>query len=229
MKSTNLSKYLIIAMLLIFSQSVIAQYKSISLGIKAAPNLGWIKSDQEGYKSQGTIAGFAWGMAAEFYFAENYAFATGFSFDFQNGKLSYPEQRNVAGELTRNYRLKYLEIPAMIKMKTNEISGFKFYGQIGLGAGVRLNSKAKDVFKAAGQTIATTDFKSIDSQTRLFKASMIVGAGVEYPFDESTSLVAGINFNNGITNALKGNNSVNSSLSHKGVPNFIELSIAVMF
>jgi len=230
MTSTNLSKSLIIAILLIFSQSAIAQYKSISLGIKAAPNLGWMKSDQEGYNSQGTVAGFAWGLAAEFYFAENYAFATGFSFDFQNGKLSYPEARNgFPGELTRNYRLKYLEIPAMIKMKTNEISGLKFFGQIGLGAGVRLNSKAKDVFEATGQTIATTDFRSVDSQTRLFKASLIVGAGVEYPFDKSTALVAGINFNNGFTNALKGDNSVNSSLSHKGVPNFVELSVAVMF
>ncbi|MBK6964765.1 MAG: hypothetical protein IPH20_12700 [Bacteroidales bacterium] len=58
----------------------------------------------------------------------------------------------------------------------------------------------------------------------MFKASMIVGAGIEYPLDSSTSLVAGINFNNGFTNALKGNNKINTDLGHHGVPNMLELS-----
>ncbi|NTW25971.1 MAG: PorT family protein [Lentimicrobium sp.] len=233
MRLKNLTTTLFIALLLTFlvsSQTMFAQYKAVSLGVKAAPNLGWFKSDQQGYESQGTVAGFSWGLVAEFYFAENYAFATGFNFDFQNGKLSYPEERDgIAGTLTRNYRLKYLEIPAMIKMKTNEIKGFRFFGQIGLGTGVRLSSKGEDVFEAPGEPTETTDFRLIDSQTTLFRASMIVGAGLEYPFDNSSALVVGFNFNNGFTNALKGNNTVDSSLEHNGIPNFIELSIAVMF
>jgi len=233
MRIKNLSAtafIVILSFFLVSTQPLFAQYKAVSLGVKAAPNLGWLKTDQQGYESQGTVAGFSWGLVAEFYFAENYAFATGFNFDFQNGKLSYPEKRDgVTGTLTRNYRLKYLEIPAMIKMKTNEISGFRFFGQIGLGTGVRLSSKGEDLFEAPGEPSETTDFKLIDSQTTLFRASMIVGAGVEYPFDKSTALVAGFNFNNGFTNALKGENSADSSLEHHGVPNFIELSIAVMF
>ncbi|MBK6964766.1 MAG: hypothetical protein IPH20_12705 [Bacteroidales bacterium] len=49
-----------------------------------------MKTDQEGYESEGSVAGINWGLVAEFYFAENYAFGTGFTFNFQNGKLSYP-------------------------------------------------------------------------------------------------------------------------------------------
>jgi hypothetical protein len=230
MKTNTLKKVLIIALMIVFSQSAFSQYKSVILGAKIAPDLGWLKSDQDGYKNEGLVAGFGWGLVAEFYFAENYAFASGFNFNFQNGKLSYPEERSGAiGELTRNYRLKYIEFPAMIKMKTNEINGFRFFGQIGLAGGIRLNSKGKDVFNAPGQTSQTTDFKSIDSQTRLFRASMIVGAGVEYPFDNSLAFVGGINFNNGFTNALKGDNTAFPARGHKGVPNFIELSVAVMF
>lgn len=230
MKSNTLKKVFFIALMLVVTQSAFSQYKSVILGAKVAPGFGWLKTDQEGYNNEGIVAGFGWGLVAEFYFAENYAFASGFNFNFQNGKLTYPEERSgVIGELTRNYRLKYIEIPAMIKMKTNEISGFRFFGQIGLGGSIRLNSKGKDVFNAPGQATQTTDFKSIDSRTRLFKASMIVGAGVEYPFDNSLAFVAGINFNNGFTNALKGDNSAFPSREHKGVPNFIELSFAVMF
>lgn len=230
MKTYNLSKVLFIVVLIVFSHSAIAQYKSISLGVKVAPGIGWLKTDQSGYSSQGVVPGFAWGLVSEFYFAENYAFSTGFNFNFQNGKLSYPEERaGLGGVLTRKYRLKYLEIPAMIKMRTNEIIGLRFFGQIGLGLGVRLNSKGKDVFQPTGNTTQATDYSNIDSQTRLFKAAMIIGTGVEYPFDKSTSLVAGINFNNGFSNALKGESTVNPGVEHKGVPNFLELSIAVMF
>ncbi|PKO97673.1 MAG: hypothetical protein CVU14_10080 [Bacteroidetes bacterium HGW-Bacteroidetes-9] len=228
MKTKNALTALFI-ILISMAKPVLAQYKSVTLGVKGAPNIGWLKTDQEKYSSEGIVPGFAWGLVAEFYFAENYAFGTGFNFDFQNGKLSYPEERSGAGVLTRNYRLKYLEVPAMIKMKTNEIGRLKFFGQIGMGLGVRLNSKGKDVFKLTGSATQTTDFSLIDSQTNLFRASMIVGAGVEYPIDNSTSIVGGINFNNGFTNVLKGNNSAYPATEHQGVPNFVELSFAVMF
>jgi len=231
MKSDNLIRSVFIVLLFVFTQTVTAQDKKVSLGVKAAPNLGWLKTDQSGYKNQGIVGGFGWGLVAEFYFAENYAFGTGFNFNFQNGKLVYPEYRNgsVNGELTRKYRLKYLELPAMIKMKTNEINGIKFYGQIGLGAGVRLSSKGEDVFTSDDRPDETTNFRLIDSQTTLLKASLIVGAGIEYSIDNSTSIVAGINFNNGFTNALKGKNTVDPSIEHQGIPNFIDLSLAVMF
>jgi len=230
MKSNNLKIVFFSAMMIVVTQPAFSQYKSVILGAKIAPDLGWLKTDQDGYNNEGIVAGFGWGLVAEFYFAENYAFVSGFNFNFQNGKLTYPEVRSGApGELIRNYRLKYIEIPALIKMKTNEISGFRFFGQIGLGGSIRLSSKGKDVFIEPGQISQTTDFRSVDSQTRLFKASMIVGAGVEYPFDNSLAFVAGINFNNGFSNALKGDNSVYPAREHKGVPNFIELSLAVMF
>lgn len=230
MKNINLKTIAIIVLLSLFVRAAHAQYKSVVLGVKVAPNLGWMKTDQEGYESEGSVAGINWGLVAEFYFAENYAFGTGFTFNFQNGKLAYPdEQGQDVGMLSRSYRLKYLEFPATIKMKTNVMGGFRFYGQIGAGFGIRLSSKGKDVFASPGNPDLTTDFRLIDSQTTLFKASMIVGAGIEYPLDNSTSLVAGINFNNGFTNALKGNNTVNPDLEHHGVPNMLELSFSVMF
>lgn len=231
MKSGWVKIVTLMLLIFLFQDIASAQYKNFSLGIRLAPGAGWLKSDQTGYKTQGLSAGFSWGLVSEFYFAENYAISTGLSFNFQNGRLSYPEERggSLTGRLTRKYRLKYLEVPAMIKMKTNEISGLRFFGQIGLGTGVRLSSKGEDVFESPGRPDETTEFRLIDTQTTLFKASMIVGAGVEYAIDNSTSVVAGINFNNGFTNALKGKNTVNPDSEHHGIPNLIELSLALMF
>ena len=206
-----------------------AQYRSFILGIKAAPSISWMTTNQEDYNSEGAKLGFSWGLTSEFYFAKNYALATGLQFIYQGGSLSYPEL--IDGEATslkRDYRIRYLEIPAVLKLKTNEIGSFKYFGQIGLGFDVRMNSKGRDEYRQNGQTILE-DFSDIDSDTRLFRTSMIIGAGVEYPFDNNTSLVVGVNFNNGFTNALKGKNSVNIYNEHRAKTNFIELSLGVMF
>lgn len=211
--------------------SLKAQYKSIAMGVKLAPDLGWLKVEEENYKTEGIVPGLNWGLITDFYFAENYSFSTGFSVSFHNGKISYPDIRSGAiGVLNRKYRLKYLDVPLMVKMKTNDIGKFRIYGQIGLQPGVRLSSKAKDTFRAASPVFTDVkEWHNIDKQTTLFRASMVVGAGIEYPIDKSTALVAGINFINGLTNVLKGDNSVDASVSHRAVPNAFELNLGIIF
>ena len=211
---------------------LMAQYKSVIMGVKVAPNLGWLKTDQEGYNSEGVVPGINWGLIADFYFAENYALASGFEVSFHNGKISYPDiYDGTQGRLDRKYRLKYIDIPVLIKMKTNDIGDFRFYGNIGVRPGVRIGAKAKDSYTSlSGPTVTTTkDWHNIDSQTRLFRMSLVIGGGVEFPIDNSTSIVAGLNFINGFSNVLKNKNAVTPSINHKAIPNAIELSLGVVF
>jgi len=206
-----------------------AQYRSFVLGVKAAPSVCWLNTSQKVYDSKGIKPGFSWGLSAEIYFAKNYALATGLSFIYQGGKLSYPDI--IDGNrvtLERNYRIRYLEIPAVLKLKTNEIGKFRYYGQLGLGFGVRTKSMAKDEYRS-GTNNVSTDYRVIDNSTNLFKTALIVGAGIEYPFDNNTAMIVGINFNNGLTDALKGDNVAEPSYEHEGRPNFVELHIGVMF
>lgn len=206
-----------------------AQFRSFVLGIKAAPTFSWLSTNQQHYNSEGLSMGFTWGVASEFYFAKNYALATGLNMAFINGKLSYPvisDGKDVT--LNRKYRMRYLEIPAVLKMKTNDIGSFRYFGQVGLGLGIRTSSKANDEYTLDNQTIVK-DFYNIDDQTKLFKASMIVGVGVEYPFDNNTALIASVNLNNGFSNILKGKNTVYPALSHEAKPDYIEISVGVMF
>ena len=228
MKSKAYSVLVGCALLIFLSPTVsMAQYKSVILGVKVAPNIGWLKTDQDGYNSEGPVLGLNWGLIADFYFAENYALASGFEVSFHNGKISYPDTYDGGqGRLDRKYRLKYIDIPVLIKMKTNEIGNFRFFGNIGVKPGVRIGSKAKDSY--VGPTSYTKDWHNIDSQTRLFRMSLVVGAGVEFPVDNSTSIIAGLNFINGFSNVLKNKNEV-TGVSHKAIPNAIELSLGVVF
>ncbi len=228
MKTRIVLPFISFCILMMLSVNASAQYRSFILGVKAAPHIGWLNTNQKDYNSEGAKLGFSWGVTSEIYFAKNYALATGLTFIYQNGALSYPDI--VGGNLIslqRDYRIRYIELPAVLKMKTNQMGDFKYFGQIGLGFGLRTSSKGRDEYKSGTSTIVD-DFHDIDDQTNLFRTSMIIGAGVEYPFDNNTSVVAGINFNNGFTNALRKKNTVNFQ-EHQGKPNFIELSLGVNF
>lgn len=217
-----------IILLIIFNSKSHAQYRSFILGIKAAPTISWMATNQNTYNSEGVKIGFDWGVAAEFYFTKNYALVTGLNFIYQGGKLSYDEEISSSlVRLDRDYRIRYLEIPAILKLKTNEIGDIRYFGQIGLGLGIRTSSLARDSYDLSGRSIMV-DYYTIDGQTRLFRTSMIVGAGIEYPFDNNTALILGVNFNNGFSNVLKGKNNVNF-LEHRAIPNFVELNIGIMF
>ncbi|PKP48242.1 MAG: hypothetical protein CVT94_09105 [Bacteroidetes bacterium HGW-Bacteroidetes-11] len=230
-KKTANALVILIVLVLLKPDMLFGQYKSVAMGVKLAPNIGWLKVDGDGYYREGIVPGLSWGLITDFYFAQNYAFSTGFTVSFHNGRISYPDiQSDAVGLLDRRYRLKYIDIPLMVKMKTNQIDKFRFFGQIGVQPGVRIASKAKDTFIASSPVFTVNrDWHNIDSQTHLFRATMIVGAGIEYPIDKSSAIVAGINFVNGLSDALKGKNAVDGTINHKGIPNAFELSLGVIF
>lgn len=230
-KKTATALMILSVLALLKPDTLFGQYKSVAMGVKLAPNIGWIKADGNGYNSEGIVPGLSWGLITDFYFAENYAFSTGFTVSFHNGKISYPDlQSDAIGVLDRRYRLKYIDVPLLVKMKTNDLGKFRFFGNVGIQPGVRIGSKAKDSFISTIPPLTIDkDWHSIDSQTNLFRVTMVVGGGIEYPIDKSTAIFAGINFINGLSDVLKGDNRAINSVEHKGVPNAFELTLGVIF
>jgi len=214
-----------------------AQQKPFQFGIKFAPNISWLKTETDGYENEGAGIGFAWGFVADFTLTENYYVSTGFDVTWNNAGISYPfddQVLNKEGVLYRDYKLKYLQIPLTLKMKTNKFNEkHSFYGQLGLGSGFRIGAKAKDQFEytdESGQKIKTPEEESnITDDINIFKASLIVGGGMQFHIDESTLLFVGINYNNGFSNILEGNNNVDGTLKQKAQLHYLELSVGVIF
>lgn len=216
-------KFLLPLFILVLAVSAQAQYKPFSFGLKAAPQIGWMKSNVDEIKADGSKMGFGWGFISEFYFSENHSIATGFNMLFDGGKLKYVDSvGNVPGTTSRKYFLKYLEIPVTLKMRTNEIGGIRYFGQIGLGTAFRIGSKVSDAFNNADYTE-----KVKYDKVNFIRESLIVGAGAEYPLSEGTTLGASILFNNGFTDVLTG--STKYGVKEKATPNFLELNVFVLF
>ncbi len=231
-KLVLLSFFLVIAL-----TQLQAQEKAFQFGFKLGPSIGWIKPDSDGYERNGVKAGFSWGFVADIHLMENYSAHTGFNVIYMNGSYSYPHKTNptdessalVSGTLKRTIHLKYIQIPAVLRMKTEEMQGFTIYGEAGLALALNTNAKADDSFVVDGEILKELKNTNISKQLRFTRESLILGAGVFYNLGGSSKLTAGIRFDNNIFDILKDQNTLNPEVENKGIANFLELQLGLLF
>ncbi|MCX6278575.1 MAG: porin family protein [Bacteroidetes bacterium] len=228
--TSSLILILAVAPCILFSQAS----HPMKLGLKVAPNIGWMSPGTKGYTNDGARVGATVGFVSDFYFAENYALSTGFNFQFLNGKLRYSDSLMVEGsaglqdgEVFRKYNFLYLEIPVMIKMQTKKFGKLSYFGQIGIGTGFRIKTTVKEHFELTkgGAVDQQYDF---NGGTTLIRESILVGIGCEYHLDESSRIMFGISYSNGLNNILTGEN-YKSNLVEKSLLNYVEVNIGFLF
>jgi opacity protein-like surface antigen len=232
---------LLITATIFATPSIQAQDESARFGIKLAPNLAWLRSDTKGLENSGTKLGYTFGLNMEFPVgtAGTYRFATGVFLNNVGGKYEqkFTYRENATGpELTKalgnDVKLGYVEIPLTMKLMTNEIGYMRYFGQIGFGAAFNIRAKGDYDQFATDSTGFVTGFTRVEDEDlkdiiQPFKASLIVGAGMEYNFSGSTTLQAGVTYNNGFTNVLK-KVEVDGKKA-KLLQDYIELNLAVFF
>jgi hypothetical protein len=217
----------------LFCQPLYAQQKPFVFGFKVAPNTGWFKTDTEGYENVGLQPGFSWGFIALFNLMEHYSLGTGFNVVYLNATLQYPHLEvtdGVAhtGMMESKYRTKYIQVPLVFNMETKDFGRFRFYGQIGLGTSFLIGANADNSFTYEGGS-DKEDKVDVYDDLRFMRESLIVGAGAKFIIEGSTLIFANITFDNGFTNVLKGNNTVDPSLSQRANTNFIEFQLGMLF
>lgn len=187
---------------------------SFRFGIKVTPNVSWFRPvDKKILEGAGGKAKIGFGLIAEFKLAQNYSFATGVEFpSFSGGNLkivsdsiTYLSNKDTFNLKTREYNLQYVELPVTLKLKTNEIGYFTYFGQVGAQIGVRTKATAVDEgsFTSANSTNSTIKDVDISKEVFLLKAALTIGGGAEYNLSGNTSILFGVNYMYGITNALK--------------------------
>jgi hypothetical protein len=217
-----------------------SQIKPFRFGLKLAPNFAWVSPDSEGYEKDGASPGFSWGFISDFTLTENYFIGTGFNMNYLSGKINYPDKIEIIedgdtaqyeGTMKRKYNFRYIEIPVTLKMKTNKFNELQFYGQIGFSAGFKLRAKAEDNFtyKSDGNYQSQSANKDVSEDVTLVKGALLLGGGVEYYLDQSTSLIFGLLYSSGLSNIMKGENNLDSSIQEKALLSHIEITVGVIF
>jgi hypothetical protein len=189
----------------------------VRFGLKLSPNMGFATSETKELDANGSGFGYTFGLLTEFPIGNNgnYRFATGINMNNIVAKwsqvFSYQSQINgptLTRDLETTAKLQYLEIPLTVKLMTNEIGYMRYFAQVGFGTAFNIRAKADQVIptyyappaNAYVEGFEELENENISDDINLFKASLIVGAGLEYNFSGNTSLLVGITYNNGFTN-----------------------------
>jgi Outer membrane protein beta-barrel domain len=233
-----------------------ADGKAVRLGLKLSPNLGWYNSSDNQLTPAGSLLGYGFGLLAEFKLAKNnnYGLVTGLNITNQAGKLEYKSVaidglQYYAADALAEQKLRYIDIPLMLKLKTNEIGYMTYFFNVGLMGGFNIRS-VQDItltYKTNTETKSQIiEKQDINDQILVSRALFVAGAGAEYNIGGNTSLFASITWNNGLTNLYgkkatfykydsagnpeidpSGNPVVNGKF--KAISNFLSLDLGVYF
>lgn len=222
--------------------------RGFKLGIKAAPNMGWIRSDTKELEGNGAAIGFSFGLLGDFRLgSDNYALATGLFLNLLNADqtskayqfTSTDDQNNSvtldipSWEFNRRYQ--FVEVPVLVKLKTNEIGYMTYFGQLGFGSAFNVSARSDTYrFDSTKGEFTREEGDRVSEETNLFRASLVVGAGLEYKFAGNTALVVGINYNNGFTDAFSGkarlfDAGLKDKVETHGKLHYLELLLGVYF
>ena len=230
--------------------------RKVRFGLHFTPNISWMKANTTGYKSEGSKLGFSYGLSVEYFMTKNYLFSTGINLLKAGGNLSYKTVANVSDvqslvvnnpvNIEKEYTLKYIEVPLVLKLRTNEIGYLTYFGQFGFNAAFNYKSSSNYEYPS-NPILKNQKFQSdnVSDEINWINLSLVVGAGVEYNISGNTSVSLGLTFNNGFVNQLdtkvheldaNGNALIdadgNAVLSGKDASanlNYVALNIALYF
>jgi len=190
-------KIFFLVILITVTQLVTAQKAGETrFSLNLSPQISWVKSDLPTIENKDSKLGYNFGVVIDRFFGDNYAFSTGLTINTTGGKLAYP-QIIIDGEETvaavnQSYKLKYLEVPLGLKLRSEDMHRTNIYGRFGLSP--QINIQAKD-----------DDNNKLEKEVRLFELSYHLGAGIEYSLGGRNAIVLGLIYNNGFTDISKNN------------------------
>ncbi len=182
-----MKKYLVILTILVSISYAKAQTE---LGLKISPLLSVNRAadDDDALSVSADGVGFrmSFGPIVDIYLKENYYFSTGL---FYTPKRAGVVVSEAGFSKKEDYKLQYLQVPATLKLYTNELALDKrLYFQLGGIAELKIHEKNDE------SDIYIEKFRPIDF-------SVMAGLGLEYRLGVSSSIFGGISYTRGLINA----------------------------
>ena len=216
-----------------FSSNFYAQ--EVRLGLSMTPNVSWLKSTDGFHTTEGINGNFGYALIIDFVQNDWLSISSGLHIFDTGGKMKFYDPEIKEGiyiqSSSREYRLKYVELPLSLKARSKQIGYSTIYGQVGVGLGLNIgvsaNIENQNSFELVDDECVplnvydyTDPNYQVHDDFKLFRASYIVGAGVERELNEYLSLIIGLNFNSAFLNIHKESHQV--ILNEDGLTSNIE-------
>jgi len=200
-----MKRNLSLLILLLFISSLGFAQEKFALAFTASPSLNWMSPGVPEIKKNKSTLGYEFGVHGDFYFDQQmrYAFATGVLVTHTGGELTYntPQDFRFGGEdfapgTSIRYRMKYIEIPVGLKMRTKQFYRWTYWGLFGLYGAVNVGAKGDS-------SDGLLDKMDINKEVKLFNAGLNLGIGGEYDLGERNALILGLSYKDGFMDVTK--------------------------
>jgi len=188
-----------VIILFLATTSVFGQ--DVKFGVFFDPVVTWWKSDVSDVTVEKARLGFDFGLSADCYFSENYAFATGISLFNTGGTLKYRHDDlilytkdgdvPIASGSTVKYKIQYVKIPVALKFKTHRIGRFVYSANLGFDPMVRVSTRVE--FNDTDNHIKSA---TANKETKLFNLGWHIGGGAQYSLGGDVAVFGGLSFMN---------------------------------
>jgi hypothetical protein len=207
------------------------------IGLTANPLFGWFKTQKaneelDAVSNDGLKVGFSYGAMGAYQFADNYALEIRIHhLMYQGGyQVAFKDKKNFTSNSTNDYQVKrrdwdlqYLNLPLNLKLKTNQIGYFTFFGKFGITPGFNLQSRATEKrLKVSNGNLKRPKVENITVNSRFMNFGVNIGLGAMYQLGGDTYLNGGITFHNGLA-------QVDDKSKYDIKPAYISLDLGILF
>jgi len=180
-----------------------AQDSDFTLGIKIAPAIHSTRVLLDDpnilISNAGSNMKLSFGLVVDKQLTDNYILSTGLIYLPKQVSIGIVPDDPTGFNSAETYKLQYLQIPATIKLFTNEIiPDAKVYFQLGMALEIK-------VYEEADPTLVENDLITKFQPVNL---PVILGAGLEYNLGINTVAFGGISYHRGLNNIVKESGSV---------------------
>jgi hypothetical protein len=177
--------------LLFSSQKLLAQ--EFKLGLQIVPSSTWFTTKADDVTTNGKFL-FGFGLVADYYFTDRYAFSSGLNYATRGGEISLNDTSGV-------YKIGLIEIPAYFKLKTAQFDRMSYFAKFGGTFTFRTEESVDLAPEPLDENLPDRFFTPA-------QANFLIGAGAEYAIDGGSAVFFGIDYMIGLSDALHESNWV---------------------
>ncbi len=234
-----MKKHLALAFALVILTNARAQdnESKFKLGFLANSSFGWVSGESKNISGGGLKPGLGFGIYGDYFFADNYAFSVEIQHSTQGFKAladsiciynSGSGTFSKFGDVTIDYRIRSFQFPITLKLRTNEIGYWRYYGQVGIMPsfaykGIRANfspgvfpkedDNSDRLINDQENDFITKDRSQVNAENEEnflaednisgFRMPILVGMGTEWSITPSTAILFSLRYEYGLLNMMK--------------------------
>lgn len=200
--------------------------KHIRLSFAANPSVNWLNTNGSEVDRRKPGLGYDFGLNTDFYISddERYGLSTGLLITNVGGQIAYAANRDfefsgatMPAHTSIKYRLKYVEVPLMIKLKTDSFGRYRYWGQFGFSGMINIEARGSSDNGFLKKS-------NIHDEVNLFNLAMNIGLGYDYDLGGNNAISVGLLFQNGLIDVTTDN-----YFSDKTIINSLKLKLGLIF